>query len=47
MFDGEVDINLLAVAMAKTMAESCEKSEIPKIIHLLLLIQNALRTYML
>jgi hypothetical protein len=47
MFDGDIDINLLAVALAKSIAENCDKPEIVKVLHLLSLLQNALRTYIL
>ena len=47
MFDGDVDINLLAVAMAKTIAEGCTKNEILQAVHFLALLQTALRTYAL
>ena len=47
MFEKDVDINLLAVAMAKTIAEGCDKTEILKILHLLTLLQSALRTYII
>ena len=47
MFEKDIDINLLAVAMAKTIAEGCDKTEISKMIHLLTLLQSALRTYII
>ena len=47
MFDGDIDLNLFAVALAKTIAESCNKQDIVKILQLLSLLQNALRTYIL
>ena len=47
MFDGDIDINLLAVTIAKTISESCDKQELSKVIHLLALLQSALRTYLL
>ena len=47
MFDKDVDINLLAVAMAKNIAEDNDKCNILKIIHFLALLQSALKTYVL
>ena len=47
MFDGDIDINLLAVTLAKTIADGCDKTELSKIIHLLTLLQTSLRTYLL
>lgn len=47
MIDKGVDVNLLAVAMARTIAEGCDKTEILQILHLLTLVQNALRTYII
>ena len=43
MFDKDVDINLLAVAMAKNIAEDNDKCNILKIIHFLSLLQSALK----
>jgi hypothetical protein len=47
MFENDTDINLLAVAMAKNIADGCDKAEIAKILHLLALLQSALRTYII
>ena len=47
MFDGDIDINLFAVALAKSIAENCDNKDIVKVLHLLALLQNALRTYIL
>ena len=47
MFDGNVDLNLLAVAVAKTIAECHDKNEIVQLLQFLSLLQSALRTYII